>query len=138
MGYNEGLASLVLHTHIQLLHVGELLEGPSLPRNLHNTTSDGMPSITITWDPPANTGGYRIDISKYIVRIPDLTYSAEEESTTYSHTITTNGSYIMFNVPYMVQVIAMNTCEDIGDPANVTINIEASGKYMYWVMHEHS
>ena len=97
-----------------------------------------MASITIMWDPPANTGGIRIIISKYKIRIPELIYSVEEESTTYSHTITAESTHIMFNMPYVVQVIAINICEDISNPANATIIVEASGKYMYyWVMKEY-
>ena len=93
-----------------------------------------MPSITILWDPPTNTGGNRIAISLYEIRIPELLYSVEEKSTIHSHAITANDSYIMFNMPYVVQVIAINTCENVSDPATITINVEASGKYMYWIM----
>ena len=84
-----------------------------------------------------NTGGNQIDILLYKIRIPELLYSGEEESTIHSHAITANGSYIMFNMPYMVEVIAINTCEDVSDPATIMINVEASGKYMYWDMYEY-
>ena len=87
------------------------------------------------WDPPLETGGNQIAISKYKIRIPELNYSVEEESAIHSHTIAANSTHIMFNMPYVVQVIAINTCEGVSDPANVTIIVEGSGKYMYWVMH---
>jgi len=91
-----------------------------------------MPSITIMWDPPLKTGGNQIAISKYKITIPELKYSVEEESAIHSHAITVHGTHnIMFNMPYVVQVIAINTCEGVSDPANVTIIVEDSGKYMY-------
>lgn len=122
---NEGLAN----RHLQLLHLGEPLERPSLPINLHSATSDD--NITITWDPPMKIGGNRIAISLYKIRIPELLYSVEEESTIHSHTIIANGSYVMFNMPYVIQVVAINTCKDVSDPTNITITVEASGKHMH-------
>ena len=85
-----------------------------------------------------NTGGNWIAISLYKIRNPEILYSVEEESTIHSHAITANDSDIMFNMPHVVQVIAINTCEDVNDPATITINVEASGRYMYWDMHEYT
>lgn len=93
-----------------------------------------MPSVTIVWDPPLQTGGNQDAILNYKVKIPELIY--EKKSTRNSHTITANGTHIMFNMAYLVQVIAINTCEDVSDPANATIIVEASGKYMHTAMHK--
>ena len=89
-----------------------------------------MPSTTIVWDFPVYTGGDRITISKYRIQIPTINYTVEESGATQSHTIKEDGINVRFNTPYEVEVTAINTCGDESVPANITINIEASGKYM--------
>ena len=51
-------------------------------------------------------------------------YSEEEIGT--AHTITADGSDVMFNTLYDVEVTAVNTCGLESSPANITVNITAS------------
>ena len=104
-------------------HVGE----PLPPENIHNAAQDGMPSTTIIWDPPVYTGGDETFIQMYRMRIPEISYSEEEDGTARSHTITANGTGVIFNTPYEVEVTAINKCEYESDPVVITVNIEAGG-----------
>ena len=72
------------------------------------------------------SGGDGIVIQKYRIRIQEVNYSAEEHGTTHSHTI--NGTDVMFNKMYMVEVSAINTCEVESSPANISVTIQANGK----------
>ena len=80
-----------------------------------------------------HTGGSGSSIQKYRIRIPEISYYAEESDTT--HIITTDGTGVEVNVNYMVQVTAINTCELESDPTSISIIIVAIGKYMYYVMY---
>ena len=86
-----------------------------------------MPFTTIMWDPPVYTGGDETFIQTYTIRIPGTSYSEEENGTARSHTITADGTGVMFNTPYEVEVTAINECEYESDPAVIIVNIEAGG-----------
>ena len=95
---------------------------PSQPRNLHQTAPDNTPSVTIEWDAPEFTGGYEI---QYRIRIPAvMTYSEKKSSTT--HTITADGSDVMFNNFYTVVVTAVSTIGE-SNPVTIDITIVATG-----------
>ena len=102
---------------------------PSPPRNLRQTTPDNTPSNTIEWDAPVLTGGNVISIATYRITILQVSGYSEEESGT-AHTITADGSDVMFNTPYDVEVTAVNTCGLESNPASITVNIAASGEYI--------
>ena len=80
-----------------------------------------------------HTGGDGISILKYRITIPETDYEAES-NTTRSHTITADSANVMFNIPYEIEVTAINTCGDESAPASRTIIIEASGKNMHSVV----
>ena len=105
------------------MHAGE----PSHPDNLHKATPDDMPSTTIEWDPPVNAGGDNITIQMYRITISEISYSEEENGTARSHTITPDGTGVMFNTPYEVEVTAINTCGLESNPAVIAFTIEAGG-----------
>ena len=83
-----------------------------------------------------HTGGNGSSIQKYGIRIPEISYYAEESDTT--HIITTDGTGVELNVNYMVQVTAINTCELESDPTSISIIILAIGimscMYVYTVV----
>lgn len=100
--------------------------GSSKPENLRSITLKNAPSIVIQWDPPVYSGGDGIIIQKYRIRIREVDYIEEEHGTKPSHTI--DGTNMMFNRIYMVEVSAINTCEVESIPANISVTIEATGK----------
>ena len=75
------------------------------------------------------TGGSLISIATYRITIPAVVGYSEEESGTV-HTITADGSDVMFNTLYDVEVTAVNTCGLESNPASITVNITASGEYI--------
>jgi len=78
------------------IHAGQ----PSQPDNLYgesDATPDDTPYIRIVWDPPVYTGGNEMSIQMYTIRIPEISYSEEENGTARSHTITADGTDVMFN-----------------------------------------
>ena len=111
-----------MHVHIHTIHAGE----PLPPENIR-AVQDGMPSTTIMWDPPVYTGGDETFIQIYTIRIPDISYSEEEDDTARSHTITADGTGVMLNTSYEVEVTAINKCENESNPVIITVNIEAGG-----------
>ena len=106
---------------------------PSPPDNLRGGILGDTPSVKIEWDPPLYTGGNGISILMYRITILETDYE-EESNTTRSHTITADSTNVMFNIPYEVEVTAINTCGDESTPASQTIIIEASGKNMHCVV----
>ena len=69
-----------------------------------------------------------ISIERYKIKILQVSDYSEEESGT-AHTITADGSDVMFNTLYDVEVTAVNTCGLESNPASITVNITASGEY---------
>ena len=117
-----------MHVHMHTIHTGE----PSQPDNLHGESDaipDDTPYIRIVWDPPVYTGGNESSIQMYRIRIPEINYSEEENGT--AHTITADGTGVMFNTPYEVEVTAINTCGLESNPAVIAFNIEAGGNYIF-------
>ena len=70
-----------------------------------------------------------ISIERYKIKIIQVSGYSEEESGT-AHTITADGSDVMFNTLYDVEVTAVNTCGLESNPASITVNIAASGEYI--------
>jgi len=106
---------------------------PSPPDNLRGAIAGDTLSVAIEWDPPVYAGGNGISILMYRITIPETDYE-EESNTTRSHTITADSTNVMFNIPYVVEVTAINTCGDESAPASQTIIIEAIGKNMHCVV----
>ena len=75
------------------------------------------------------TGGNLISIATYRITIPAVVGYSEEEIGT-EHSITADGSDVMFNTLYDVEVTAVNTCGLESNPASITVNIAASGEYI--------
>ena len=58
-------------------------------------------------------------------------YSEEDSGT--AHTITADGSDVMFNTLYDVEVTAVNSDGQESNPARVYVNITENGKHL--IMH---
>ena len=74
------------------------------------------------------TGGIGITIESYRITIPAVSGYSEEESGT-AHTITADGSDVMFNTLYDVEVTAVNSDGQESNPARVYVNITENGKH---------
>ena len=103
---------------------------PSPPDDLRDVPPSDISTIKLEWSTPVHTGGNGSSIQKYRIRIPEISYYAEESDTI--HIITTD---VEVNVNYTVQVTAINTCELESEPASASLIIVAVGKYMYYVMY---
>ena len=73
------------------------------------------------------TGGNGVTIESYRITIPAVSSYSEEESGT-AHTITADGSDVMFNTLYDVEVTAVNTDGQESSPATVSITVTATGQ----------
>ena len=105
---------------------------PSPPDDLRDVLSNDISTIKLEWGTPVHTGGSGSSIQKYGIRIPEISYYAEESDTT--HIITTDGTGVELNVNYMVQVTAINTCELESDPTSISIIIVAVGKLLWYTV----
>lgn len=94
---------------------------PIQPQNLHTETSEVMSTIIIEWEHPVSEG----NIVMYRITIQGTIYSEEESCTEIecAHAITADGSEVMWNTPYNVEVTAINTCDLESVPASITIII---------------
>ena len=80
------------------------------------------------------TGGNGVTIESYRITIPAVSSYSEEESGT-AHTITADGSDVMFNTLYDVEVTAVNSDGQESNPARVYVNISATGQYNNYVIY---
>ena len=108
-----------------------IIDVPSPPRNLRQSTTDNTHSAKIEWDAPVFTGGDGISTLIYDISIPCVNYFVEVNCTesNCSHTITANGIDIHFNMSYDVEVTAVNTCGEKSSPESVTVRIDANGEF---------
>ena len=107
---------------------------PSQPRNIRQSTPNNSPSTTIEWEAPVFTGGDGVTIESYRITIPAVSGYSEEESGT-AHTITADGSDVMFNTLYDVEVTAVSSDGQESSPARVDVNISATGQYNNYVIY---
>ena len=121
---------LLNNNNIVITETSELcpVVSPSPPRNLHQSTPDSTPSTTIEWNAPVFTGGNGVSIESYRITIPAVMGYSEEESGT-AHTITADGSDVMFNTLYDVEVTAVNSDGQESSPARVYVNITENGEH---------
>ena len=91
------------------------------PQNLHSETSEVMSTVIIAWERPASEG----DIVMYRITIQGTNYFEEVSctETECTHSITADGSEVIFNTQYNVEVTAINTCNLGSTPARITVNI---------------
>ena len=81
------------------------------------------------------TGGNGVTIDSYRITIPAVSGYSKEESGT-AHTITANGSDVMFNTLYDVEVTAVNSDGQESNPASkIDVNISATGQYNNMYVH---
>lgn len=94
---------------------------PSPPQNLSAITSERTSSTVIEWEPPASEG----DVIMYRITIQDTKYSEDETCPELKcrHTIVADGSDVMFNTIYDVEVTAISRCGLESIPAIIKVNV---------------
>ena len=101
---------------------------PSPPRNLRHYNPDDATSIFLKWDAPEFTGGNEIFTHRYTISIPNINYYTDKTCTEVEciHIIRADGGDVMFNTPYTVEVVAVNTCGDESSPQTIAVSFGAS------------
>lgn len=118
------------HNHIKLHNYVFVARRfpPLQPQNLHTETSEVMSTVIIEWERPVSEG----NIVMYRITIQGTNYFEEESctETECAHSITADGSEVMFNTHYNVEVTAINTCNLGSTPASITviITVELNGE----------
>jgi hypothetical protein len=92
------------------------------PQNLRvQNTAELLPTITLEWNAPMLGGefSYRVTIQELM-----MSYSVEVEGTT--HTITADGTVVLFNMLYNIEVTTINSQKQESSPASIQIEIPAN------------
>lgn len=80
---------------------------------------------------PLFTGGNEIFVNRYTVSIASIDYYMEENCTEMecTHVITTNGTDLLFNTNYIVEVTSFNTCGEESSAQIFEVSIGASSEF---------
>ena len=110
------------------------IDFPSPPDQLLRATPDNEPSITLQWNESAYSGN-EFPIQKYRITIPGINYSEEMERTTVcnssqcSHILTADDRDVKFNITYLVNLTAVNTCDLESIPITENVEVVACRKF---------
>lgn len=82
---------------------------------------------------PLFTGGNEVFINRYIISIASIDYYMEENCTEMecTHLITTNGTDLLFNTNYIIEVRSLNTCGEESNAQTVEVIIGASSEFLH-------